>query len=246
MEVLAIIQARGGSKGIPKKNIKILAGKPLIAWTIEEAKKSKLLTRLIVSTDDEEIAQIAKQYGAEVPFMRPAEFAQDLSTSLDVNLHALEWLEKNENYIPDAVVMLPPTTPLRLVADIDKAVDILLKSPDADSVKPIMEGAKHPYKSLKINGEFVEPFLPKEITGHDEPYDLPRQIFPNAYIYTGVLQAMWRKTLVEQKSMTGKKAKYFLMDPENCINIDSPTEFELAEILMNKRLQLNKESSSTK
>jgi len=239
VNILAIIQARGGSKSIPKKNIKLLAGKPMIAWTIEEAKRSKLLTRVIVSTDDEEIAQIAKQHGAEVPFMRPAEFAQDLSTSLDVNLHALEWLEKNENYVPDVVVMLPPTAPLRTAEDIDKAVEILLKSPDADSVKPLIEAAKHPYKALKVDGEFVEPFFSKEITGHDEPYDLPRQLFPKSYVYSGALQAMWRKTLTEKKSLTGRKAKYFLMKPDDCINIDSPAEFELAEILLRRRLEGN-------
>ncbi len=236
MKILAVIQARGGSKGVPGKNIKPLAGKPLIAWTIEETKRSKLLTRTIVSTDDEEIARISRQFGAEVPFLRPAALAQDLSTSLDVMLHALDWLKTNETYIPDVVVLLPPTAPLRRAEDIDTAIVLLLDSPEADSVRPIIESSKHPYKTLRIHDAHLESFFSPEITGFDEPYDLPRQLFPKAYVYSGALQVMWRKTLLEQKSLTGKKSKYFFMKTEDSINIDSPIEFELAEILLAKRM----------
>jgi len=113
MEILAIIPGRGGSKGVPGKNIKMLLGKPLIAWTIEEAKKSKYLTRIIVSTDSQEIADIAKQYGAEVPFLRLVEISGDLATDVEFLLHALDFLKEKENYEPEIILRLPPTSPLR-------------------------------------------------------------------------------------------------------------------------------------
>ena len=137
MDILGIIPARGGSKGIPGKNIKMIAGKPLIEWTIEAAKKSKLLTRVIVSTDDEKIAEVAKQYGAEVPFLRPKDIAQDLSTDVEFLIHALDWLKANQGYEPEIIVRLPPTSPLRTAAHIDEGIKKLMDTPEADAVRPI-------------------------------------------------------------------------------------------------------------
>lgn len=239
MEILAIIPARGGSKSIPKKNIKLLYGKPLIVWTIEEAKKSRRLTRAIVSTDDEEIADIAKQYNAEVPFLRPKEISGDFSTDIEFLLHALDFLKAREKYEPDIVVRLPPTSPLRTSAHIDEGIETLLAHPEADAVRPITEAQKHPYKMWKIGDDsrFLEPFLSKEMTGMDEPYNGPRQLLPKVFIHTGALDIMRTRTIREMKSTSGKKLAYFFMNPEDSVNIDQPVDFELAEVLMKKRIK---------
>lgn len=240
MTIFAIIPARGGSKGVPGKNIRPLAGKPLIAWTIDAARKSKWLNRIIVSTDDAEIAEVSRQYGAEVPFSRPKELAEDLSHTVDVLLHTLDWLKEKEQFVPDIVVLLPPTAPLRTAKDIDTGVEVLLRTPEADSVRPIIESPKHPYKALKINGAYLEPFFPESITGFSEPYDMPRQALPRSYVYSGVVQVMRRDTLIRYHSLTGKKSAYFFMKPEDSINVDSLFDFQLAESLMKQRLKNEK------
>lgn len=237
MEILGIIPARGGSKGVPGKNIKMLVGKPLIAWTIQEAKQSSLLTRIIVSTDDEKIANVAREYGAEVPFLRPKELSQDMSTDIDFLDHAINALSKIDGYIPDIIVRLPPTSPLRTVNDIDMGIRKLLDSPDADAVRPITEVPKHPYKFWKISDDirYLESFLSKDITGFDEPHNLPRQLFPAVYMHTGAMDILRLKTLKEQRSTSGNKLAYFFMDPEHSMNIDSPLDFKIAELLMRER-----------
>ena len=239
MEVLGVIPARGGSKGVPRKNIRPLAGKPLIAWTIEEAQKSKLLTRTIITTEDSEIAEVARSFGAEVPFMRPPELAQDLSTDVDFLTHALRWLHDNEGYEPDIVVTLRVTAPLKRAVHIDEGIQKLIDNPDADASRPIHESPKHPYKMWKIRegGMYLEEFLPKSFTGFDEPHNLPRQLFPKVYVHTGAMDIMRRRTVEELKSTSGNKLAYFFMDPKDSINIDSEMDFQMAEFLMNKRLE---------
>src|SRR5512147_1332629 len=145
-EILALIPARGGSKGIPRKNIRNFAGYPLIAWSIAAAKKAACVTRVIVSTDDPEIAAVARECGAETPFLRPAEFAQDNTTDLPVFEHALQWLAEHENYKPDIVIHLRPTSPIRPRGLIDEAVKILLAHPDADSVRGVVPAGQNPHK----------------------------------------------------------------------------------------------------
>src|SRR5512142_436123 len=137
-EILALIPARGGSKGIPRKNIRNFAGYPLIAWSIAAAKQSELVTRVIVSTDDEEIATVAREWGAETPFLRPLELAQDKTTDLPVFEHALEWLEKNDRYHPEIMIQLRPTSPIRPRGMLDHAVQILLENQDADCVRGVV------------------------------------------------------------------------------------------------------------
>ena len=239
MKVLAVIPARGGSKGIPGKNIKSIAGKPLIAWTIEEAKKSAHIDRVVISTDDEAIAAVAREYGAEVPFMRPKEIAQDLSTDVEFLTHALQFLEK-EGYEPDVILRLPPTSPLRTAAHIDEGIEKLLSDDSLDAVRPIHEAPKHPYKLWKISEdrESLEPFLPKSFTGFDEPHNLPRQLFPKVYVHTGAMDVMRLETILKLKSTSGKKLGYFFMKPEDSINIDSPIDFEIAEILLKKKFSI--------
>lgn len=238
MEILAIIPARAGSKGIFGKNIKLIAGKPLIAWTIEEAKRSKLLTRVIVSTDSEEIAKVALKFGAEVPFLRPAEISGDLATDVEFLLHALDWLKEKEGYEPDIILRLPPTSPLRTAAHIDEGIQKLINTPEADAVRPIVEVSKHPYKMWKISMDrkWLKPFLPKEFTNLDEPYNLPRQSLPKVFIHSGAMDVIRLKTIREQQSTSGKKLAYFYMRSEDSINIDQPIDFELAEILLKRRI----------
>src|SRR5574339_486983 len=136
--ILALIPALGGFKGIPRKNIRNFAGYPLIAWSIAAAKQSELVTRIIVSTDDEEIAAVAREYGAETPFLRPAEYAQDKTTDLPVFEHALQWLEENEGYRPDIVIQLRPTSPIRPRGMIDNAIRTLLAHEEADCVRGVV------------------------------------------------------------------------------------------------------------
>lgn len=237
MEILAIIPARGGSKGIPGKNIKPIAGKPLIAWMIAAARGSKYVTRVIVSTDDERIAAIAREHGAEVPFLRPKELAQDLSTDVEFLTHALKTLKETEGYEPDIVLRLPPTSPLCTSVHINEGVEKLLSDETLDAVRPVHEASKHPYKMWKMSetADTLEPLLPKSFTGFDEPNNLPRQLFPKVYVHTGAMDIMRPRTILELRSTSGKRLGYFYMKPEDSINIDSPVDFEIAEILLKKR-----------
>jgi CMP-N,N'-diacetyllegionaminic acid synthase len=237
MEILAIIPARGGSKGIPGKNVKPLAGRPLIAWTIDAAKNAKHVTRTIVSTDDEGIATVARAHGAEVPFLRPADISGDLATDVEFLEHALTHLHDTEGYEPDIVLRLPPTSPLRTSEHIDEGIEKLLSDDSLDAVRPIVEASKHPYKFWKISDEetHLEPFLPSSFTGFNEPHNLPRQLFPKVYMHTGAMDVIRRDTVLKQKSTSGKKLGYFFMDAVDSINIDHPLDFEIAEILMSKR-----------
>jgi len=244
VEILAVIPARGGSKSIPRKNIRPLLGKPLIAWVIGEAKRSKRLTRIIVSTDAPEIAAVARSYGAEVPFLRPPELAQDLSTDVEFLLHALDWLKAEERYEPEIVLRLPPTAPLCTAARIDEGIEKLLRMPEADAVRPITEVSKHPYKMWKIASDprWLEPFLARELTGFPGGHDLPRQLFPKVYMQSGAMDVIRLRTLRELRSTSGKKLAFFFMDGRESINIDDELDFEMAEFFMRRRLR-EKETS---
>lgn len=241
MEILGIIPARGGSRGVPRKNVRLLAGKPLIVWAIEEAKLSKRLTRTVVSTEDEEIAAIARSCGGEVPFLRPMELAKDMSTDIEFIEHALAELRRLENYIPEIIVRLPPTSPLRIAEDIDTGIGTLLADDGADSARPVIEAPKHPYKTWKIQegGKYLEPFFSKDVTGFDEPHNLPRQLFPKAYIHTGAMDVIRRGTIEKLHSTSGRRVAFFFMPEERSVNIDTLPDFEFAEFLMKKRLALS-------
>ena len=162
--ILGLIPARGGSKGLPRKNIKPLLGKPLIAWTIEQALASRYLDRVVVSTDNKEIAEISKKYGAEVPFMRPKELAEDNAKGIDVVLHAIDWLkENNKRKQYDLMMLLQPTSPLRATEDIDKAIETLFLK-EAKAIVSVCEVAHHPLwaNTLPKNG-CMKDFIKKEI-----------------------------------------------------------------------------------
>ena len=232
-EILAIIPARGGSRRIPKKNIKKLAGKPLLAYTIEAAKKSIYINRIITSTDDEEVAQIAREYGSEVPFMRPVEFADDQATDLVVFEHSLSWLSENEDYKPDIVVQLRPTSPLRTVKEIDTAIELLLAHPEADSVRTVAEPEQSPYKMYRINDNgMLEPLL--NLNEEKESFNLPRQSLPKVYKHVGYVDVIWERTISQKHQMTGEKIVPLILK-EAYSGIDTPADWELYEYLISKR-----------
>ena len=229
-EVLALIPARGGSKSIPRKNIQPLAGHPLIAYSIAAGLAAETITRVVVSTDDEEIAAIARAYGAETPFLRPAEHAQDQTTDLPVFIHALQWLAKHEDYRPQIVVQLRPTSPFRRVWHIDQAICRLLEHPEADSVRTVCIPFQNPFKMWQINPDgYLQPLMQ---TSYPEPYNMPRQALPEVYWQTGYVDAAWTDTLLEKHSMTGTRILPLIIDPGDWVDIDSPNDWRAAERLL--------------
>jgi N-acylneuraminate cytidylyltransferase len=178
--ILALIPARGGSKGVPRKNVLPVNGKPLISYTIQQALESCRITRTIVSTDDEEIARISREWGAETPFMRPAELATDASLDIDAFVHALEWLRDNEGYQPDLVVHLRATAPVRRVGVIDAAIGKLLSTAEADSLRTIAIADQTPYKMWRLDGEYIEPII--TLPEIPEAHFASRQSLPKVYV----------------------------------------------------------------
>ncbi|HEY3312386.1 MAG TPA: acylneuraminate cytidylyltransferase [Anaerolineales bacterium] len=230
-EVLAIIPARGGSKGIPRKNIRNFSGSPLIAWSIAAAKQSSAVTRVIVSTDDEEIAAVARAWGAETPFLRPAEFAQDRTIDLPVFAHALKWLAENETYRPQVVLQLRPTSPIRPKTLVDEAVRILVQHPEADSVRGVVPAGQNPHKMWRLpDGENGPMKNLLDVEGIEEPYNAPRQILPNIYWQTGHIDAI-RPTVILGGSMSGRTIYPLLIDPKFTVDLDNLNDWMRAEWL---------------
>jgi N-acylneuraminate cytidylyltransferase len=231
-DILALIPARGGSKGIPHKNIRKFAGFPLIAWSIAAGLQSKSISRVIVSTDNEEIAAIAREYGADVPFMRPHEIAQDRTLDLPVFEHALKWLEEIEGYKPDYVVQLRPTSPVRPTDMIDSAVKILVENTEADSVRGVVPAGQNPYKMWRFNG-YDKPLQPLlKVEGVTEPYNAPRQILPQAYWQTGHIDAIRTTTITRKNSLTGDMVYPLVIDPRYTLDIDTLSDWEKYEALV--------------
>ncbi len=228
-EVLAIIPARGGSKGIPRKNIRSFAGYPLIAWSIAAGRQAKTVTRVIVSTDDEQIAEIARTWGGETPFLRPPELAQDNSTDLPVFEHALTWLAEREGYRPDVVVQLRPTSPIRPRGCVDDAVNILLGHPDADSVRGVVPAGQNPHKMWRLSPENgpMAPLL--KVEDISEPYNAPRQLLPPVYWQTGHIDAIRVDTILRRRSMTGDRIYPLIIDPRYTVDIDNLADWSRYE-----------------
>jgi len=234
LETIAIIPARGGSKGIKRKNLVPFNGKPLVAHSVIHAIQSGLVSRVLVSTDDEEIRSVALSYGAEAPFLRPAELAEDHVLDLPVFEHALLWLMEKEDYQPDFVVHLRPTTPYRLPVWIDDALQLLMNHPEADSVRSISEPDKHPYRMFTIDGDgFLDPIMKHE---HPVPYLLRRQDLPSVYYYNCVIDVTRPATIFGKKSMTGERIFPYIMTPDEVIDIDTPRDLEIARLLFGGKL----------
>lgn len=229
-QVLALIPARGGSKSIPRKNIRQFAGYPLIAYSIAAGLAAETVTRLIVSTDDEEIAGVARRYGAETPFLRPAGLAEDDTLDLPVFQHALGWLAEHEAYRPEIVVQLRPTSPLRRAWHIDQAVYRLLEHPEADAVRTVCVPFQNPFKMWQIGPDgLMRPLMQSE---NQEPYNMPRQLLPEVYWQTGYVDAAWSDTIMNKGSMTGGAILPLVIPPEDWIDIDSPDDWRRAERLL--------------
>lgn len=225
-KIIALIPARGGSKGIFRKNIRPLCGKPLIAWTIEQANKSRYLDKVIVSTDDREIARISTKYGANAPFLRPKKLATDRARLIDVVLHSLRWLKDNcETY--DLLMVLQPTSPLRLSRDIDKAIRLLF-SKRGKSIISVCEVIEYnPYFINTLPKDFsMEYFEPKHLMGKN------RQEMPKFYKMNGAIYLAFSNFWVAKKSYLGKKTYAYLMPKERSIDIDNEFDLKFAEFLI--------------
>lgn len=234
LKILAIIPARGGSKGVPRKNIRLVGGLPLIAHSIKTGEESRYINRIIVSTDDEEIARVAREHGAEVPFMRPKELAEDLTPDYPVFEHALAWLNEKEGYVPDLVVHLRPTGALRTAKQIDESIELLLAHPEADSVRSVHEPDKTPYKMWRPEGDVIVPFLAG--TGIAEHYNAPRQLLPKVYATNANIGVMWHKTLAEKKSVIGDVVlPYVVTEPH--VDFDTELDFDMAELILKRRAE---------
>lgn len=233
-EILAIIPARGGSKGIPKKNIREFAGYPLIAYSIAAAQRSELITRVLVSTDDPEIAEVAREFGAEVPFLRPAALAQDDTLDHPVFEHALQWLKENEGYEPDIVVQLRPTSPIRPVRLVDEAIQILLNHPQTDSVRGVVPAGQNPHKMWRIgvDGQ-MQPLL--EVEGIPEPYNAPRQSLPPVYWQTGHIDVIRPQVILQKGSMSGDVILPVIIAPEFTVDIDTMRDWERYESVVREQ-----------
>jgi len=229
-EILALILARGGSKGLPGKNIISLRGVPLIAYSIKSALEEKLVTRVIVSTDCEDIAGVAQLYGAEVPFMRPSELARDDTCDFPVIEHAIKWLKEHENYFPDFVIQVRPTVPLRPRGLFERAIKQMLENKNVDCVRTMAEPNESPYKMWKEgqNGCAV-PLLESDLF---EPYNMLRQQLPKVYVQTGHLEVIKIATIEDKKSLTGDKIMPVLVDRPYCVDIDTIDDLFIAEALL--------------
>ena len=226
MKIVAIIPARGGSKGIPLKNIKKLFGKSLIEHTINAALNSKKINKVIVSTDNEKIARISKSLGAEVPFLRPKKISTDSSNSIDVIKHALKKLEKSK-FIPDIIVMLQPTSPFRTSQMIDKSIDLLTKS-KSTSIISVAKIKKHPYLSFWHYDKYLKPFK-KDFLKYYQ-----RQLFPELFYPTGGIYTFWASTLTKYNSLYGPRIMPMIISNEIInLDIDSNFDFFIAEMYKN-------------
>ena len=209
-----------------------------MAWIIEAAKKSKHISRLILSTDSEEYAEIGRQYGAETPFIRPVHLADDNASDIDFLVHAVSWLEKNEGWKPDIILRLPPTAPLCSSKSIDACVELLLNDPTASSARTITTAPKHPYKLWQIKNDELHPFIPKEMTGFNEPSNMARHLLTPAFAHVDVIAVRY-DTLMKDKLLTGSRTRFVKLDKIDAVDIDSETDFMLAEALLKKRLGNN-------
>lgn len=226
MYILGIIPARGGSKSIPKKNIRLLVGKPLIAYTIETAIECKMLTRVVLSTDDIEIAEVAKEHGCDVPFMRPGELALDTTPMVPVLQHAVKYVEENENVHVDVIVLLDPTTPFRRIEDIEACIN-KLKHKKVDSVVTVCEAEHNPYfVMMELDDDNLIPLFKNknEITR--------RQDAPKVYRLNAAVYAINRDILMNENTIITDNSKVIIMPQEVSTHIDHEIDFKFAEFLL--------------
>jgi CMP-N-acetylneuraminic acid synthetase len=224
LKILGIIPARGGSKGIPQKNLRKILGKPMIQYSIDAAKKSKI-NKIIVSTDNKKIAKFAESQNIEVPFMRPKKFASDSAKTIDVIKHTLNFLDKNQNYQPDIVIILQPTSPMRTSTIINRSINLLHKN-KTTSVISVSKIKTHPNSSFSYNGTFLKPFR-KDFKKFDRRQKNESLYFPTGSIYTTFL-----KTIKKYDSIYGPNIKPIITEQDESIDIDSIYDLFVSEMTM--------------
>jgi N-acylneuraminate cytidylyltransferase/CMP-N,N'-diacetyllegionaminic acid synthase len=224
------VPARGGSKGVPRKNLAVVAGKPLLAHTVLAARAARGLDRVVVSTDDAETADAARRYGAEAPFLRPAELARDDTPGVEPVLHALEWLEGREGYRPEYVMLLQPTSPLRTAGDIEGVLRLAAER-DADGVTTVCELKAHPYGAVKLGprGELAS-FLDFDFGELQKRYPR-RQDLPPAYVENGAVYLTRRSVLLAERSFYGRRAYGYVMPAERSLDVDTAWDRRVADLL---------------
>lgn len=228
MDILGVIPARGGSKGVPRKNVADVAGKPLIAWTLEAAAKAPCLTRIVVSTEDEEIAALCRGLGADVPFLRPVELAQDRTPTLPVIQHALAQAEARDGRRYEAIVLLQPTTPLRRAEDIEQCVR-MLRETGAESVISVVDvGGYHPLRMKRFEGERLVNYVEQ-----DGENMRPRQELPPVYIRNGAVYVT-RRAVIDAGMLVGQDCRGLIMPAHRSVNIDAPNDLILAEQMLRR------------
>ncbi len=220
--VTAYIVARGGSKGIPRKNLALLGGLPLLAHTCRAAAQARGVERVILDTEDDEIARVGREHGAETPYRRPAELAGDRALVMDVTLHALQWLADHERYTPDYVMLLQPTSPFRTAADIDAAID-LARDRNAEAVVSVSPLAHHPWQAKVVDAAGrLQPFIPHPLAA------ARRQDLPPVYALNGAIYLVRRETLLAGKTWCPDGALAYVMPPERALDIDTPWDLRVA------------------
>lgn len=225
-DIVAIIPARGGSKGVPGKNVRPLAGHPLLAYSVMAATLARSIGRVIVSTDSPEMAETARRYGAQTPFLRPAEFATDTATDKDYMLHAMRWMLENEGRVPEYWVLLRPTTPLRDPAIIDRAVEAFLQMPEATSLRSGHPCPECPYKWFERDAEgYFQGIRPND--PRPEYYNLPRQSFPTVYVPDGYVDILRASHALHADSLNGPRIFGFVSPV--CTEVDTLEEFSFLE-----------------
>ena len=224
--ILAVITARGGSKRLPRKNIKLLNGKPMIAYAIEAVKYSKYTDRLIVSTDDPEIANISRQYGAETPFIRPDELSNDTASSLAVLQHAVKWTEDKENFKSDIVVLVQPTSPLVLTEDINGTIEKMIDS-NTNSCFSVCKITQRPEWMFTVDGDMACPYIEK-VSETARSQDFAPLFITNGAVYAMKTDILMKRNMIRDR----QNSSAYLMPSHRSVDIDTLTDFKLAELIM--------------
>lgn len=228
MKILTIIPARGGSKGLPNKNIRNLLGKPLIAWSIDTAKElnEHFDNRIVVSTDSEEIANVAKEYGAEIPFLRPAHLATDEASTMDVILHVIDFFEQ-KNEVFDLILLLEPTSPQRTAADVQSAIAQLTNTPDAESIVGICQAeSSHPAFLVKLEDQFLRSYQNKTFEV------IRRQDIEDFYFFEGSLYLSYTESLKKRKNFYHEQTLGYVVPKWKSFEVDDMTDLVIIEALL--------------
>ena len=225
---------------MPNKNIRLLGGRPLLAYSIEAAKRSRYVDRVVVSTDNDAIAEVAARVGAEVPFRRPREISQGHSTELQAMEHALGWFRDHGGYEPDLVVLLRPTSPFRTAATIDRGIELLMEDPSAHSVRTVRLCSEHPHKMwvMDASGRRIRSLIPVE-QKLPEAHTLSYQLLPTVYIQNASMDVFRPRNVWELRSTTGTEIIPLIMDELESVDINTEIDFILAEALLAQKHQIN-------